>query len=234
MADEKKGLEKKLSGTELNKLIENMKTSLKNYLLAVVTLKVKEKKDNLVIINDIAEPKKMQKLLKPYAKKISILPLSGLWQALYDKKYSLLATILTGEIHYDNGFVKAMKAAEGLKLAVVQKFERYIMNVILFGSLARGQATKESDIDLAVIVDDTDLKNMSRAEARKRLMAMINKAGHEIFPKFGAIQVYLLTDVWDWIKDASPVIFTLLRDGIPLYDTGLLTPWRLLLKHGKR
>jgi uncharacterized protein (UPF0332 family) len=126
-----------------------------------------------------------------------------------------------------------MKAAEGLKLAVVQKFERYIMNVVLFGSLSRGQATEESDIDLAVIVDDTDLKNMSRSEARKRLMAMINKAGHEIFPKFGAIQVYLLTDVWDWIKDASPVIFTLLRDGVPLYDTGLFTPWRLLLKTGK-
>ncbi len=218
-----------------SKIVTELKKSLKDYLLAVVTLQVKKegKKDSLAIVNDLVDKDKVVKLLKPFNNKISILPLSGLWQAIYDGKLSLLTALITGEILYDNGFVKSMKAAETLKLAVIKKFERYIMSVILMGSVAQGKATPESDIDLAIIVDDTDLKNMSRSEARNRLLMMINQTAREIYPKFETVQVYLLTDVWEWIKDASPVIFTIIRDGVPLFDKGLFAPWRLLLKNGK-
>ncbi|MBD3312103.1 hypothetical protein GF352_01450 [archaeon] len=227
---------KKSSKKKKTDIVDKLKKKLKNYLLAVVTLKVKKeegKQEKIAIVNDLADPKKVSKMLKPFSKKISILPLSGLWQALYDGKHSLLATIITGDVHYDNGFIKSMKAAETLKLAVIKKFEKYIMSVVLFGSLAQGRATTESDVDLAVIVDDTDLKNMTRDEARNRLMLMINKEARAIYPKFETVQVYLLSHVWEWIKDASPVIFTLIRDGVPLFDKGLFAPWRLLLKSGK-
>jgi uncharacterized protein (UPF0332 family) len=46
-------------------------------------------------------------------------------------------------------------------------------------------------------------------------------------------QVYLLTDFWQSVKDAHPVMFTFIRDGIPLYDRGTFLPWKLLLKMGK-
>jgi len=227
---------KKPTKASTEKIIQDLKKALKKDLLAVVTLKVKKeggKQEKLAIINDLVDKDKVTKALKPFAKKISILPLSGLWQAMYDGKVSLMATIITGDIHYDNGFIKSMRAAETLKLAVIKKFERYIMSVILFGSLSRGQAKEESDVDLAIIVDDTDLKNMTRDEARNRLMMMINQTAREIYPKFETVQVYLLSHVWEWIKDASPVIFTLIRDGVPLFDKGLFAPWRLLLKTGK-
>src|SRR3990170_4367472 len=48
-----------------------------------------------------------------------------------------------------------------------------------------------------------------------------------------SIQVYLLTDFWQQVKDAHPVMFTFIRDGIPLYDRGTFLPWKLLLKMGK-
>ncbi len=47
------------------------------------------------------------------------------------------------------------------------------------------------------------------------------------------IQVYILTDFWENIKDANPVIFTFLRDGVPLFDKGVFMPWKLLLKQGR-
>jgi uncharacterized protein (UPF0332 family) len=47
------------------------------------------------------------------------------------------------------------------------------------------------------------------------------------------VQVYLLTDFWESVKDANPVIFTFIRDGIPLYDRGTFMPWKVLLKMGK-
>ena len=42
-----------------------------------------------------------------------------------------------------------------------------------------------------------------------------------------------MTDFWDSVKDANPVIFTFLRDGVPLYDRGVFMPWRLLLQMGR-
>ena len=47
------------------------------------------------------------------------------------------------------------------------------------------------------------------------------------------VQVYLLTDFWEAVKDAHPVMFTLIRDGVPLYDRGTFMPWKALLKMGK-
>ena len=46
------------------------------------------------------------------------------------------------------------------------------------------------------------------------------------------MQVYLLTDFGNR-KDAHPVMFTFIRDGIPLYDRGTFIPWKLLLKMGR-
>jgi uncharacterized protein (UPF0332 family) len=47
------------------------------------------------------------------------------------------------------------------------------------------------------------------------------------------IQVYLLTDFWQSVRDAHPVIFTFIRDGVPMYDRGTFMPWKALLKMGK-
>ena len=105
------------------------------------------------------------------------------------------------------------------------------------GSFFRGDATSH-DFDVAVIVDDTDVKKMSRFELRDKLGAIIRGYGYDAesitgVKKLFHVQVYILTDFWDAVKDAHPVMFTILRDGVPLFDRGVFMPWRLLLKMGK-
>ena len=34
------------------------------------------------------------------------------------------------------------------------------------------------------------------------------------------VQVWVLTDMWDSIKNVNPIMFNVLRDGVPLYDRG--------------
>ncbi|HUW43630.1 MAG TPA: hypothetical protein VMV95_01555, partial [Bacillota bacterium] len=41
------------------------------------------------------------------------------------------------------------------------------------------------------------------------------------------------TDFWESVKDAHPVMFTFIRDGVPLYDRGTFLPWKALLKMGR-
>src|SRR3989339_1707706 len=167
-----------------------------------------------------------------------IVILSELWQGCYDGKYDFLRLISISAPFYDTGMLAAIKIAEVHKEMVIKKFERYIVSYVLAGSLTQGRATPESDIDVWIVIDDTDVKKMTRAELKDKLRAIIIGMGIEagevtrIKNKLN-IQVYILTDFWDNIKEANPIIFTFLRDGIPFYDRGIFMPWKQLLQMGK-
>ncbi len=164
--------------------------------------------------------------------------LSEVWQNCYDAKYDLLKSIAASAPIYDTGMLSAIKISEIHKQMVLKKFERYIVSYVLAGSLVQGKATPDSDIDVFVVIDDTDVKKMTRVELKDKLRAIIIGMGLEAGEITGIknklnIQVYILTDFWDNIKEANPIIFTFLRDGIPFYDRGIFMPWKQLLKMGK-
>lgn len=181
-------------------------------------------------INEIAE--KIDKNLKP-----KTMLISELKEACFDGKYELLEMIAMGAIVYDRGMLSALKVAEIHKSMAIKKFEKYIISYVAVGSLFRGDADP-NDIDVYVVVDDTDVKKMSRIELRDKLRAIIAGMGFEATRLTGIqaqfhVQTYILTDFWDSVKDANPVIFTFLRDGVPLYDRGVFMPWKLLLQMGR-
>ena len=160
------------------------------------------------------------------------------WNFLMDSRYDLSGAVAMSYPLYDQGFLGALRVAEVHKNLVLRKFERYVSTYAFGGSLVRGTATKTSDIDVFVIIDDTDIKRMSRIELKEKLRGII----YQYIPEAQAIagtknklepQVYLLTDFWEAVKDAHPVMFTFIRDGIPMYDRGTFLPWKALLKMGK-
>jgi predicted nucleotidyltransferase/uncharacterized protein (UPF0332 family) len=164
--------------------------------------------------------------------------LSEVWQSAYDAKPELLQMIAVSAPIYDKGMLAAIKISEIHKTMVLKKFEKYIVSYVLSGSVVRGEATEQSDIDVMVIIDDTDVKKMTRAELKDKLRAIIIGMGMEAGEMTGVrnklnIQVYILTDFWDSLKEANPIIFTLLRDGVPFYDRGLFMPWKQMLNMGK-
>src|SRR3989344_4362502 len=161
-----------------------------------------------------------------------------IWNFSMDSRYDLSGAIAMAFPLDDKGLLGALRVAEVHKSLVLKKFEKYVSSYVIAGSLVRGTATKTSDIDVFVIIDDTDVKRMPRLELRERLRSMI----YQYIPTAMEIagvknklepQIYLLTDFWEAVKDAHPVMFTFIRDGIPLYDRGTFTPWKLLLKMGK-
>ncbi len=191
-----------------------------------------ELKDKLVaVINGIAA--EIEKNIKP-----DVMLMSELREICFDGKYDILQLISYGAfIHDPKDVLKALKVAEIHKSMVLKKFEKYVVSYVAVGSLFRGDA-RSNDIDVAVVIDDTDVKKMSRFELRDKLGAIIRTIGYDASAITGVkksfhIQVYILTDFWEAIKEASPVIFTFLRDGIPLYDRGIFTSWKLLLEMGR-
>jgi len=212
----------------------------------------KEKIHVLVLVDD-SDSKTMSKLelrdklnaiIKSIAAEIdpNITPqtliLSELWQNCFDAKYELLQLIALSAPVYDTGMLQAIKIAEIHKTMVLKKFEKYIVSYVLAGSLVQGKATPTSDIDVWIVIDDTDVKKMTRAELKDKLRAIIIGMGIEAGEITGIknklnIQVYILTDFWDSLKEANPIIFTLLRDGVPFFDRGIFMPWKQLLRMGK-
>src|SRR3989344_338209 len=91
----------------------------------------------------------------------------------YDAKYEILEMIGSGAPLYDpQEFLAAVKISELHKSMVLKKFDKYIVSYVAVGSLFRGEA-KSFDIDVAIVIDDTDVKKMTRAELKDKLMALI-------------------------------------------------------------
>ena len=155
-----------------------------------------------------------------------------------DSKYDISEAIGMSYPLHDKGILGAFRISSIHKSLCLRKFEKYIYSYVVFGSLIRGEAKENSDIDVFIIIDDTDVKRMSRLELKEKLRGIIYQYVAEATELAGVksplhVQVYLLTEFWEDVKDASPVIFTAIRDGIPLYDRGGFLPWKLLLKMGK-
>ncbi len=180
--------------------------------------------------NRIAED--IDKNIKP-----QIMTLTDLREICFDAKYDILQAIAISFPLYDpTDLLAALKIAELHKSMTIKKFEKYIVSYVAAGSLFRGE--KSNDIDIYIVVDDTDVKRMTRFELKEKLGAIIRGMAAEAATITGIkkafhVQVYILTDFWESVKDAHPVIFTFLRDGVPLYDRGVFMPWKLLLKMGR-
>lgn len=244
--------------TKLEKFKDKVLEKFEDYVLGVSLLppsKDEENKDkiNVLLLIDDADSTKMSKdeLKERLQEKINaeansidktlnpeVLLLTELWQNCYDAKYELLEVIANSAPIYDKGMLAAIKLSEIHKSMVLKKFEKYIVSYVLAGSLVQGKATPESDIDVFIVIDDTDVKKMTRTELKDKLRAIIIGMGFDAGKMTGIenkinIQVYILTDFWENIKEANPVIFTFLRDGIPLYDRGIFMPWKQLLQMGR-
>ncbi len=247
----------KIKGT-LDKFAKKVSTKFEDYTMGISLLppaKEEEQKDkiNVLVLMDDSDSTKMskvelqqrlQQLVTQQAQEVDknlnpeVLLLSELWQACYDAKWDLLQMIAMSAPVMDGGMLAAIKIAEIHKEMVLKKFEKYIVSYVLAGSLVQGRATPESDIDVFIVIDDTDVKKMTRVELKDKLRAIIVGMGIDAGNMTGIknklnIQVYIMTDFWDNIKEANPIIFTFLRDGIPFYDRGIFMPWKQLLKMGK-
>jgi predicted nucleotidyltransferase/uncharacterized protein (UPF0332 family) len=169
---------------------------------------------------------------------VNIITPVDLWNYCLDSKYDIVEALGMSYPLYDKGLLGALRVAQIHKSLCLRKFEKYIYSYVIGGSLVRGETKATSDVDVFVVIDDTDVKRMSRLELKEKLRGIIYQYIAEAGELAGVknvlnVQVYLLTEFWEDVKDASPVIFTFIRDGIPLYDRGGFLPWKLLLKMGK-
>lgn len=161
-----------------------------------------------------------------------------IWNLGLDSKFDILDALAMSYPILDKGLLGALRVASIHKSLVLRKFEKYVTSYVIAGSLTRGEAKPTSDVDIFIVIDDTDVKRMPRFELKEKLRSVIFQYIQEATAIAGVknimnVQVYLMTEFWEAVKDAHPVMFTFIRDGVPLYDRGTFLPWKSLLRMGK-
>ena len=122
--------------------------------------------------------------------------------------------------------------AEKFKDELLKKYgTNFIKAVVIFGSLVRGGFTEKSDIDLLVVIDDVVARLSD--EQKDKFDDSIQEMGKKISEDISVQPSWTLSEFWDMARIGHPLLYTIVRDGWALYDTGFFIPVRKLLELGK-
>ncbi len=126
---------------------------------------------------------------------------------------------------------RQLELANRFKDEVLKKYKNYVKSVVLFGSLTRGDYHDKSDIDMLVVIDDTVAR--FTPEMKLRFDDDIYDIGKKLSENIVVQPAWTLTEFWDMARIGHPLLYTIVRDGWALYDTGFFIPVRKLLELGK-
>jgi uncharacterized protein (UPF0332 family)/predicted nucleotidyltransferase len=212
------------------------KPTMNPNLIIVSELRNKSPKE---IDTHIAEIEKDgNSMTKTSGLKVTSILLEEIWDFATRGQYDIMRSIVSGRLIHDEGdWIKSLKAVEIHKIKMLKKFEKYVVSYVMAGSLIRGEANSDSDIDVSIVIDDTDVTRTTSNELVLRLRDISAKFARESEREVGIrgklnIQVWILTRLWEGLRRAEPVFYTTIRDGVPLYDRGMFAPWKLMLKRG--
>jgi len=113
---------------------------------------------------------------------------------------------------------------------IYREFGRFLKAVVIFGSAVRDRKKGEGDIDVLCIVDDVEMVLTPELIdtyriVTERTIRKVSTRLHVISLKF--------TVFWEYARAADPIAVNILRDGVPLIDSGFFAPVQRLLFMGR-
>ncbi len=110
------------------------------------------------------------------------------------------------------------------------EFGTFLKAIVLFGSTMKEKADSGGDIDILLIVDDVSI--VLSAEIVETYRIIVEKLIAEISPKLH-ITTLKFSTFWEYIRAGDPIGINILRDGVPLIDSGFFEPLQKLLFQGR-
>jgi len=115
--------------------------------------------------------------------------------------------------------------------AVQKELGEFLKAVVLFGSTAKESGIAgERDIDILMVVNDLTL--VASPEVISAYRVIVDNAAARVSKRFH-INTMRITQLWEYARNGDPILFNMLREGVPLYDTGFVEPLQTLLSQGR-
>jgi uncharacterized protein (UPF0332 family)/predicted nucleotidyltransferase len=124
-----------------------------------------------------------------------------------------------------------LKEVEEFAKQVLEKYGKYIKCIVMMGSVAREEFKPKSDIDVFVVIDDTSFE--ITPELHDKIDEDLEKIAEKISDKLSVLSNFTLTEFWDYARVGHPIVYNLIKEGIPIYDTGFFAPIKKLLEMGR-
>lgn len=128
---------------------------------------------------------------------------------------------------------KRFKIAHKFTKKLIEKFKRSVKAVIVYGSTATGKHKKTSDIDIFVIMDDTKIEQEIPQEVKDRIWNEMLKIAKDTDKNITLQAFMFITEFWENLRTAEPVLIAILRSGVPVFDVGIFMPAKRMLQRGK-
>lgn len=128
---------------------------------------------------------------------------------------------------------RRIKATEEFAEKLTEKLGDKVKVVAVWGSVPKGEHGYESDIDTLVILDDTKLQKDVPDEAKQKIRKKVTKLANETDERITIQYFPFLTEFWDALRKGEPLAIEAIRNGQPVYDTGIFMPAKRLLERGK-
>lgn len=122
-----------------------------------------------------------------------------------------------------------LKIAHEFAKQSYKEFGSFLKAVVIFGSLVRNNK-KVGDIDVLLIIDDVSITLTPEVMETYKIISENLVLG--ISSRLH-VTTLRLTTFWEYIKVGDPIIINMLRDGVPLIDTGFFEPLQRLLFQGR-
>lgn len=159
-----------------------------------------------------------------------------------DPKGNRMRALVRGSVYDRRGLLWLLAAANRHAALVRKKFGRYYVGYALTGSRVTRphEATPRSDIDVLVLMDDTDVVRMTLDDLRTRLQSGLDSMAAEASQEFGcspdALHVTLqtLTEALHSNRQGDVVLWAMLKGALIVHDPKrYLHGWQKLLDDGR-
>lgn len=124
---------------------------------------------------------------------------------------------------------KSVDIAYSFAKQVYKEVGEFIKAIILFGSAAR-KKQNQGDVDILLIIDDVSI--ILSEEFVQTYRVIVEKIMGKTSDKLHVTSLRL-TNFWEYIRAGDPIAVNILRDGVPLIDTGFFEPLQMLLHQGR-
>ncbi|AKG91275.1 putative nucleotidyltransferase [Geoglobus ahangari] len=99
-----------------------------------------------------------------------------------------------------------------------EKYGDRLISVVLFGSVARGEARNDSDIDIIVVVDDLPRSRFERQKEFLEVEERLESIFERLLESGYLVDISPILRTPDEIIRLPPVLLDVVEDGIILYD----------------
>ncbi|HLC33109.1 MAG TPA: nucleotidyltransferase domain-containing protein [Candidatus Nanoarchaeia archaeon] len=130
--------------------------------------------------------------------------------------------------YHSDDFDLAKKFAQAME----RELGAFLKAAILFGSVARNETPTVSERDIDVLVIINDLTAILSEEVVQSYRVITENLASRVTRRLH-ITTLKLTTFWEYVRNGDPIALNMLRDGVPLYDSGFFEPVQHLLFEGK-